>query len=200
VIKVYHSRHARSARVLWLLEELGLPYQVVPLEFGSGALQSAEHLARHPLGRVPVIEDGAQTLFESGAIVEYLLDSYGEGRLAPEPKAPARAEYLQWFHYGEATVAGYLSEIVRYRFRETDTPALVLDRSRERFARAVAVVERVLGERPYICGTEFSAADIMVSYGVSVARIIRELPAELVNVRAYLDRLKQRPGYQRAWA
>jgi len=199
-MKVYHSQRARSVRVLWLLEELALPYELMPLEFTPAALKSDEHLRRHPLGLVPVIEDGALTMFESGAIIEYVLESYGEGRLSPAPKSAGRAEYLQWFHYGEASLARFLSDIVRARFRETDTPALTLERSRERFATSAAVVDRALSARDYICGSEFSAADIMVSYGLSMARIIRELPAECANVKAYLERLRGRPAFERAWA
>jgi len=200
VIRVYHSQRSRSVRVLWLLEELGLPYELTKLEFTPEALKAPEHLQRHPLGLVPVIEDGAQTIFESGAIVEYLLESYGQARLAPAPRSVGRGEYLQWFHYGEASLARYLSDIVRARFRETDTPELTLQRSRQRFAGSAAVVERILAQRDFICGGEFCAADIMVSYGLSMARIIRELPAELVHVKAYLERLKQRPAFERAWA
>jgi glutathione S-transferase len=200
VITVYHSERARSVRVLWLLEELSLPYQVVKLDFAPETLKSEEHLKRHPLGLVPVMEDDALRMFESGAMLEYLLESYGQGRLAPAVKSAQRGEYLQWFHFGEASVARYLSDIVRQRFRESDTPEISLARSRQRFAASGAVVEQALKEREFICGSAFSAADIMVSYGLTIARMIRELPAEFVNVKAYLDRLRQRPACQRAWA
>jgi glutathione S-transferase len=200
MIKVYHSRRARSARVIWLLEELSVPYEIAPIEFNPAALKSPEYLKLHPLGLVPVVQDGEHTIFESGAILEYLLESYGEGRLAPAAKSPGRALYLQWFHYGEATLSRYMSDIVRQRFRETDTPEFMIEHSRAHFAKAVAVVDRALADKPYICGEDFSAADIMIAYGLVMARIIRELPAEFANVAAYMARLKERPCYERAWA
>jgi glutathione S-transferase len=200
MIKIYHSRRARSARVIWLLEELAVPYEIAQVEFTPAVLKGPEHLKLHPLGHVPVIQDGALTMFESGAILEYLLESYGEGRLAPALKSPERALYLQWFHYGEASLARYMSDIVRYRFRETDTPDFVLNRARERFHNAVAAVDRALQNQEYIAGPSFSAADIMIAYGLVMARIIREVPAEFTNVAAYMERLKQRPAYDKAWS
>lgn len=205
MIKIYHARRARSARVIWLLEELGVPYELETIEFTAEVLQSPTYLKLHPLGRIPVVQDGPVTLFESGAILEYLLEKYGEGRLAPAPATPERAEYLQWFHFGEASLATHVSEIVRQRFgRPSEAPAptndAILALGRERLARALAVVDRTLNGRAYICGPSFTAADIMVSYGITMARIVRELPAELEAVAAYLERLKQRPAYARAWA
>lgn len=200
MIKIYHSRRARSARVIWLLEELSVPYEIAPIDFDPASLKSPAYLKLHPLGLIPVVQDGAVTLFESGAIVEYLLETYGEGRLAPAPNSPGRAAYLQWFHFGEATLARPMSDIVRQRFRETDTPEFVLARSRARFHAAIAVVESALENQPYIAGEAFSAADIMVAYALVVGRIVRELPAEFTNVAAYMERLKQRPTYERAWS
>jgi glutathione S-transferase len=200
MIKIFHSRRTRSARVIWLLEELSVPYELVHVEFKPEVLKGEEHKKVHPLGQVPAIQEGDLTMFESGAIVEYLLEKYGGGRLTPAAGSQERAEYLQWFHYGEASLAKYMSEIVRYRFRETDLPEQVLERSRSRFVETVAVVERALDGRAYICGAQFSAADIMVAYGLIMARIIRELPAEFTRVADYLSRLKERPGYERAWS
>jgi glutathione S-transferase len=205
MIKIYHARRARSVRVIWLLEELGVPYELETMDFTRETLQSPAYLQLQPLGKIPVIRDGSITLFESGAIVEYLLEKYDEGRaLAPAPATPERAEYLQWFHFGEASLAAHVSEIVRERFgRPSEAPVQandsILALVRERLARAVAVVDRALSQRSYICGEAFTAADIMVSYGITMARILRELPGEFANVASYLERLKQRPGYQRAW-
>jgi len=201
MIKIIHGKRTRSARVIWLLEELGVPYELEPIEFKSEVLHAPEHLALHPLGLLPVVQTDGVTFFESGAIVEYLLEKYGQGRLAPTPGTPERALYLQWFHYGEASLATHVSNIVRQRF---GAPAVksadVLEDARVRFVEAATVVDDALSDRPYICGDELSAADIMVSYGLVMSRITRELPAELGNIAAYLERLKQRPGYAKAWA
>jgi glutathione S-transferase len=202
MIKVHHARRARSVRVIWTLEELGVPYNLEPLEFTPEALKSVSYLKLHPLGQVPVIEDGGHVMIESGAIVEYILEEYGVGRLAPPPRTAQRPAYLQWFHFGEAAIARHVSEIVRNRFGktpETRVEAIVTD-ARERLREALAVVDAALSGKPFIVGDDFTAADIMLSYGITMAKIVGELPKDFANVAAYLERLKARPGYARAWA
>jgi glutathione S-transferase len=202
MITIHHSRNARSVRAIWLLEELGVQYVLAPVEFKPAAMKSAEYLALHPLGQIPAIEDGAICMFESGAIVEYLLERYGDGKLAPTIADPEeRAQYLKWFHYGEASLAKWMNDIVRARYYlpETERVPEVLPLSRRHYREALAVVDRALSDRPFICGAEFSAADIMVSYGVTIGKFIGELPAELERLAAYLGRLKERPAYLRAW-
>lgn len=202
MLTIHHARHARSVRVIWLCEELGLPYRLSPVAFDPAALARPEYRALHPLGQIPVVEDGEITLYESGAIVQYLLERHGAGRLEPAAAGPAaaRAEYLQWFHYGEATVARCCQDIVRARFQKPESERVpeVLPQARKRYASALGVVERRLEQREFICG-QFSAADIMLSYGISVGKIVGELPSDLPHVAAYLARLKARPAYARAW-
>jgi len=202
MVTIYHARRARSARIIWLLEELGVPYQLQLLEFKPEALQNPEYLKLQPLGQIPAIRDGAVSMFESGAIVQYLLEKHGETRLAPAAGTAARPEYLQWFHFGEASLAVYVSLIVRERFGKAgEAPnEYSLAAARQRFCAAASVIDGALSGRAFICGDRFSAADIMVSYGLVMARIIRELPGELSNVASYLERLKQRPGYEKAWS
>jgi glutathione S-transferase len=207
MITIYHAKRARSARVIWLLEELGVPYALEPIEFKAEVLRSPAYLRLHPLGLLPVVkETGADasevTFFESGAIVQYLLEKHGQGRLEPKPGCAERALYLQWFHFGEASLAAHTTQIVRQRFgvpAEAQSAAILED-GRARLRAALSVVEHTLSDRPYICGAEFSAADIMISYGIVMARVVRELPPEFVGVAAYLDRLKERPAYAKAWA
>jgi glutathione S-transferase len=201
MITIHHARRARSVRVVWLLEELGIPYEAKPLEFSAASLRSPDYMAMHPLGQVPVVYIDGQRMIESGAIVEYLLEQHGQGRLAPAPGTAQRAEYLQWFHYGEASLARYVSDFVRNRFGQPESERVpeILPHARRRFQQALAVVDGVLAEREYMA-SEFSAADIMVSYPITMSKIIGELPPELTNLPKYLDRLKERPGYQRAWA
>lgn len=202
MIKVHHAQRSRSVRVLWLLEELGVAYELHTLEFNPEVLKSQDHLALHPLGQVPVLEiDGARYI-ESGAQLQYVLEQYGDGRLEPRRGSPERMRYLQWFHYGEASLAGRAGDVVRHclrRPKEQRVP-LIVDETRERFRAALAVVDSLLSEQPYVAGDEFTAADIMVSYGVVLAKIIRELPAEFTHLPAYVERLEQRPAYQRALA
>lgn len=202
MIKIYHAKRARSARVIWLLEELGVPYELSVMEFKPETLKSPEHLARHPLGQLPVVEVDGVRFFESGAHVQYLLERHGQGRLEPAVGTAERALYLQWFHYGEASLAVHVSNIVRQRFGrppEQQVPAALAE-FRAQLAAAAEVVERALDGKPYICGEQFTVADIMVSYGLIMSRIIRELPERFTNIAAYLERLKERPSYAKAWS
>jgi glutathione S-transferase len=202
MITIFHAKRARSARVIWLLEELGVPYQLEPVEFSPAALRSPEHLRRHPLGQLPVARVGEVSLFESGAIVQYLLELHGQGRLEPAIGTPERARYLQWFHFGEASLAAFVSPIARQRFRtpEAEQQLELIREGRQRLAAALAVVDDTLAQQPFMCGQEFSAADIMISYGIIMARIIKELPPQFIHLPGYLSRLKERPAYARAWA
>jgi glutathione S-transferase len=202
VIKIVHAKRARSARIIWLLEELGVPYELETVEFTSEYLGSQTHRALHPLGQLPVVFDDGVKMIESGAIVEYLLEKHGQGRLAPPAGTPERAAYLQWFHYGEASLARFTSEIVRNRFGRTEAERVpaIADDNRVRLHQSIAFVDAELASRPYIAGSDFTAADIMVSYGMIMAKVVRELPAEVPNVTRYLERLKERPAYAKAWA
>jgi glutathione S-transferase len=202
VIQLHHAKRARSARVIWLLEELGVPYELVTFEFKPENLQSPEYLKLHPLGQVPVVRDGDVTMFESGAILQYLLEKYGQGRLEPAVGTPERAEYLQWFHFGEASLAQIVSTIVRHRFNkpEAERIPVIVTEARERLRPVLELVERTLQGRRFILGGDFTAADIMIAYGLVMAKITKELPADLPNIAGYLDRLKERPAYGRAWA
>jgi glutathione S-transferase len=202
MIKIYHAKRTRGARVIWLLEELSVPYELSLMDFKPETLKCPEHLARHPLGQLPVVEvDGVQ-FFESGAHVQFLLERFGQGRLEPGINSEGRAEYLQWFHYGESSLAVHLSQVVHQRFNtppEQQVPA-ALEAYRRSFVKAAEVVEHALQDKPYICGADFTAADIMISYGLIMSRITRELPSNFTNIAAYLERLKERPSYAKAWA
>ena len=202
MIKLYHAPKTRSVRVLWLLEELGLPYDLVVMPFTQEALKSAEFLRVNPCGALPAIEDGDVTMFESGAILEYLLERYGGGRLAPPVGSPARARYLQWFHFGEASLLPPLGDIAQHAFFRPEAeriPAMVVDGRRRALAR-LDVLEQALAGSSHLCGEAFTAADIMVGYGVALTRLLGVLADGHPQAAAYLARLEARPAFRKAFA
>jgi len=199
MITLYHVPLSRSLRVRWLLEELGVPYQLATRSFGE--LKRPEHLAVHPLGKVPALADGDVTLFESGAILQHLLERYGEGRLEPKPGTPERPLFWQWFHYAEASVAPPLGLVVRHSvlLPEAERLPAVLSFARAQAAQVLAPVERALAGRSWLL-SEFGAADVMMAYSVKLASVLRLLDETTPNLAAYLARCEERPAYRRALA
>ncbi|MBI2963295.1 MAG: glutathione S-transferase family protein [Deltaproteobacteria bacterium] len=197
MIKLYHAPLTRSIRIYWLLEELGVPYQLEVVQFAVGKTPFAQ---RSPYGKVPAIEDGDLAMFESGAILEYVLERYGEGRLAPRPGTPQRGEFLQWVHFAEATAMPPLGDIVRHTIfkPEAERIAAVVEDARGRAAATFAVAERSLEGKDYLLGGEFSAADVMMGVTLLIARRFEVLDARTPNLLAYLARLEARPALQRA--
>jgi glutathione S-transferase len=197
MIKLYHAPRTRSVRVRWLLEELGVPYELVPVTFKPPAKTFSQDT---PFGKLPAIVDGDVTIGESGAIVEYILERYGNGRLAPAIGSPLRGEFLQWVHYAEATAFPPLGIIVWHTLFKGDAdqiPGVVAD-ARERAAATLDVVERALTGKTYLLGTDFSAADVMMGFTLAVARILGVLDERFPNLAAYLSRMETRPAFQRA--
>lgn len=202
MIKLYHAPKTRSVRVFWLLEELGVPYELALTPFSQDVLKSPAFLRVNPMGALPAIEDGDVVMFESGAIVEWILERYGAGRLAPAPGTPERARYLQWFHFGEATLLPPLGDIAQHAMFRPEAeriPAMVED-GRRRATVRLDVLERALAGAPYLCGETFTAADVMVGYGVALTKLLGVLGAGHPHVTAYLGRLEARPAFQKAFA
>ncbi|HWP64789.1 MAG TPA: glutathione S-transferase family protein [Candidatus Limnocylindria bacterium] len=202
MLKLHHASKTRSVRVLWLLEELGVPYELNVVPFTQEFLKSPAFLRVNPCGSLPAIEDDGVVMFESGAILEYLLERYGNGRLAVAPGSPARPRYLQWFHFGEATLLPPLGDIAQHALFRPEAeriPAMVADGQRRAAAR-LDVLEQALAASPYLCGDAFTAADVMVGYGVAIARLLGVVGERHPNVAAYLARLEARPAFQKAFA
>jgi glutathione S-transferase len=199
VITLYHVPFSRSLRVRWLLEELGLSYELVTRSFAE--LKQPEHRALHPLGKVPVLRDGDLVLYESGAILQHLLERYGEGRFEPKPGTPERSLHWQWFHFAEATLAPPLGLIVRHTslLPEAERVPSVVDFARQGATDALAVVERALAGRSWLL-PEFGAADVMLGYSVKLASFVRLLGDATPNLLAYLARCEERPAWRRAVA
>jgi len=214
MITLHHLENSRSQRVLWLLEELGLSYEIKRYERDSKTLLAPKALrAVHPLGKSPVITDGDLTLAESGAILEYIVDRYGEGRLAPAPGTPERVRWTYWMHYAEGSAMPPL--VLKLIFTEiprAPMPALVRPVVRgiaQRVEKSFVdpqiklhldYIEGELGKSTWFAGEQFTAADIQMSYPIEAAGWRAGLDAGRPKLLDFLERIHARPAYQRAIA
>ena len=198
-MKLYHSPLTRSVRVIWLLEELGLAYELETVTFTpptDGPFQQAT-----PSGKIPTLDDDGIVLFESGAIVEWIVERHGGGRLTPAIGTPGRAALLQWIHFAESTGfigMGCIAWHTRFRNDADKLPEAMADYA-SWVKGAMDVVEKTLDDgRPFLLGDMFSAADCMMGYTVSVAGWMGLLGQEHARVAAYAARLAERPAFQKA--
>ncbi|EDX78860.1 MAG: glutathione S-transferase family protein [Brevundimonas mediterranea] len=211
MIKVHHLNDSRSQRVLWLLEELGLDYEVVRYERdATSRLAPPELLAIHPLGKSPVIEDGGVTVAETGAVVEYLLDTYGEGRLRPAAGSEDARRFTYWLHYAEGSAMPPLLLKLVFSMLPRRAPGLVRPLVKSIAAKAltgfvdpqlrahVGFWEDELGRSEWFAGDQFTAADIMMSFPVEAGADRAFDPATKPRLRAFLDKIHARPAYRRA--
>jgi glutathione S-transferase len=198
MLRLHHAPFSRSIRVLWLLEELGVPYELDEL---PPIATTTPFSQQTPTGKVPTIEDGGLVMFESIAIMEYILDRYAGGRLSPARDSHEWGLFLQWLHYSESTAFPPLGYIARHSFAlpEHERIPASLEENRRLAARVLALPERVLAGSDYLLGSEFTAADIAMGYTIGTARLLGVLDAS-PNLVAYLGRLTARPAFQRATA
>ncbi|MBW2498983.1 MAG: glutathione S-transferase family protein [Deltaproteobacteria bacterium] len=202
MLKLYHSKQSRSMRVVWLCEEIGLPYELEHLAMFTPEMKTPDYLAIHPLGKVPAIDDEGFVLWETAAIFEYLVSRYSDGTLLPARETREGAQAVQWMTYGENPLTVIMGEIAAHGGPIPDEmriPALV-DRGRAIAPALVNVVERALDGRTYILGEEFSAADIMLGFGLNIARHLGFVGDDTPRSLDYCERLMARPAYQRAAA
>ena len=201
MLTIHHVPLTRSLRVLWLCEELGLAHAVRRIDFAAAYRASPEWRALNPVGKVPAMTDGDFSMFESGAMVQYLLDLHGSGRLQPQYGTEAHALYLQWSWFAEATYARPIGEIVNHRraFGEAGEMPSVVEEMKGRARLCSEAVDRALEGRGYLLGDEFSAADIMMGYSVMLAQRFTSTEG-LANLNSYWERLAARPAYLKAAA
>ncbi len=207
MVTIYHVPRTRSARVIWLCEELGLPYEVVPVDFSPEYRKSPEWRRLNPIGKVPAMTDvdadgNPFSMFESGAMVHYLLERYGKGRLQPPAGTPESALFLQWSWFAEASLARPLGDMVHHRILKPEPeriPAVVED-GQARAEICLDAVEAALDGRDHLLGAELTAADIMMGYSLALAQRLGVLDERYPNVVAYMGRLEGRPGFQIAFA
>ncbi|HYD94798.1 MAG TPA: glutathione S-transferase [Noviherbaspirillum sp.] len=212
MIIVHHLNNSRSQRVLWLLEELGLEYDVKRYERDPKTMLAPPALREvHPLGKSPVITDDGLTLAESGAIIEYLVERYGEGRLSPAAGTPERLRYTYWMHYAEGSaMPPLLLKLVFDRIEHGPLPFLVkpvakaiAQRAKKSFVlpqieRHLDYLESELGKQKWFAGRAFSAADIQMSFPLEAAAARGGLDAKRPRLMDFLERIHKRPAYKRA--
>ena len=199
-MKLYYVPKTRASRPRWVLEEVGVPYDLVRLEPGPGGTRSPEHVARHPLGHVPVLEDRGQSVFESGAICLHLADLFPEKRLLPAPGTVDRAHAYQWVLFSVAEMELPLMALsAEAKKPDAERNARVSADARERFGKTASTLEAVLRDRRYLVGDAVGVADVMVGATLAWARAMRLVDA-LPSLEGYLSRLRERPAWQRAVA
>jgi glutathione S-transferase len=201
MLTIHHLGLSQSERIVWLCEELELPYKLVRYDRDSRTrLAPAEYKALHPLGTAPIIQDGDVTLAETGAIVDYIVAKYNGQSLTLGPNDPGFADYLFWLHFANGSLMpGQMMGLIAARIPgQTEEGAKMLDM---RASRAFGMLEKRLGETPYLAGDTLTAADIVTVFSLTTMRMFgpRDISG-YPNILAYLQRIAARPAYQRAMA
>lgn len=201
MLKLHFAPQSRAVRTAWLLEELDLPYELNAMAFHPNDLKSDQHRARHPLGRIPVLEDGDVMIYESGAIAEYILKRHKNGGLKPQPSDDNYPIYLQWFHYCEGMVMPPINTIVVHTILlpEERRDATVLGQAQRLLLKSLEPVEADMANKDYLAG-DFSAADTMLGHSILMTDRMGLLADNFPNLSAYVARLKARPALQKAFA
>ena len=199
MLTLHFAPNSRAGRIVWLLEELELEYDINKMAFNPKDLKSDEHRARHPLGRVPVLDDGDVRIYESGAIVEYVIERHKNGGLKPEVSDPLYPEYLQWFHYCEGMVMPPVNTIVVQTLllppdRRDET---VLGQAQRLLAKALEPVDESLAGRDYLIGA-FSAAEVMLGHACFMSNRLGCVSDEMGNLKGYVERISERPAFKTA--
>jgi len=196
-ITVYHLPRSRSMRVLWLLEELGLPYNVESLDYVPGNFGGKDYTKIHPLNKVPAIKDGDMVMFESIAIMQYIMDINATGKLAPAIDDPEYGPYLQWLHYGESTLAPVIAALMYQRhFSPLDKRSKDVEVWAEsELAKVFSMLETQLDNHDYILKSGFSAADISVGYCLLLARLAKAHAQITDRIEDYWETLTERDAW-----
>ena len=199
-MKIFHAPNTRSVRIVWLFEELGLPYELELFRLGDRSMREPSYLKVHPMGRVPALQDDDVIINESGAIIQYVLAKHGANRLARDSSSPDFARYLQWLHYAEGMLMPQVNVIVvetQFLPEEKRNPTNV-NRATRLLSKMLTHVEQALEGREYLAG-DFSAADIMTGHACIVSTRLGADVSDKPNVRAYTERLMARPALQVAF-
>jgi glutathione S-transferase len=210
MIIVHHLENSRSQRVVWMLEELGLDYEIKPYKREPTMQAPASLRAVHPLGKSPVITDGDRTIAESGAILEYLVETYGKGRFVPAAGTPERLNYTYYMHYAEGSLMPLLFMKLVFNRLPGRVPwamravARMISNGADKqllgpqIANHFAFLESELGKRAWFAGAEFSAADVQMSFPIQAASQRVGFGGRMPGLQGFVDRIEARPAYKRA--
>jgi glutathione S-transferase len=212
MLTVHHLENSRSHRVVWLLEELGIDYEIK--RYGRDkqtGLAPPELLDVHPLGKAPVITDGDVTIAESGAIIEYLVEAYDDRQLKPADGTPAQRAYTYWLHYAEGSFAPLmLMSLVMARIEDAPVPFFlkpvtrgIANKVRDGYlgpnvSRNLEFLEATLAESRWVCGDQFTAADVQMSFALEAAEVRTSLSDDYPHLAGFLVSIRERPAYKRA--
>lgn len=211
MLTVHHLENSRSQRILWLLEELEAEYEVKRYERESSGLAPEALTEVHPLGKSPVITHDSVTVAESGAIIEYLIDHFGDGHLLPPEGSKERLAYTFWLHYAEGSVMPLMIiALILGRIESAPMPFFIKPIARgitgkvrssyldQNLVRHLSFMNQSLDEQPWFCGKDFSAADVQMGFPLEAAEVRTDLRQHYPNLASFLDRIRERPAYQRA--
>jgi glutathione S-transferase len=204
MITIYHLANSRSERVIWLMEELGLQYNLERFAREPNMMAPPALRKIHPLGKSPTIRDGDIVLVESGAILEYIIHRHGQGRLAVPVNSPDYPRYLQWMHFGEGSA---MTQLLLHLFLGgafipgVDQSSPMVAMMKERTTEMLRYIDDELGKHAYFAGASFTAADIMMFYPYGMVTGFLQMDmTQYPNTKAYLDRVGKRPAYLKAMA
>lgn len=196
MIIVHHLNNSKSQRILWLLEELGLDYEIKAYKRLASGMAPPEMRNAHPLGKAPIVEIDGVTMAESGGVVQYVLERHGNGRLMPDRASPEYAKFLELLHYAEGSFSPPVIMVLLGNLMKVDNPAF--NGMTENMVRTnLGFVESLLDSRDYLVGDEFTAADLQITFILQMASGQGLLDAR-PRLRAYVTRMEARPAYKRA--
>jgi glutathione S-transferase len=200
MLTVHHLGKSQSERIVWLCEELEIPYELKRyMRDAKTMLAPPDYKALHPIGAAPVIADGDVVLAESGAVVEYIIARYGNGRLMLRADHPGFAQFLYWFHFANGTLQANMGRLMILNRLDLASANPILVATKARVDRAFDLVDARTAEAEYLAGSEFTTADIMMGFSLTTMRYFQPYDlARCPNVQKYLARIGARPAYRRA--
>lgn len=196
MIKIYHVPGTRSLRPIWLCYELDLAFEIDTIDFSPEARKSTEWRAISPTGKVPALTDGDLTMFESGAMIDYILERYGDGRLRPAPGTAESAVHQQWCWFSESTLIRPLGINLLLRKKEESGNAIAAE-GEQKTRECLEVVDQAVSDRDFLLGADFTAADIMMGFTLQLLAKLKLLDAQYPHAQSYLDRLMARDAFKR---